>query len=84
MIKEIKYYGYAAVPSDYECPDGQLAYSLNLLQEGEGAIHSIKPPRRLRTFAEGKKPVFLHKAAGAVNLIVTERMPKVGRTYLYQ
>ena len=83
MIKEIKYYGYAAVPSDYECPDGQLAYSLNLLQEGEGAIHSIKPPRRLRTFAEGKKPVFLHKAAGAVNLIVTERMPKVGRTYLY-
>lgn len=83
MIKEIKYSGYAAAPSDYECPDGQLAYSLNLLQEGEGAIHSIKPPQSLRTFAEGKKPVFLHKAVGATNLIVTERIPKDGRTYLY-
>ena len=83
MIKEIKYSGYAAVPSDYECPDGQLAYSLNLLQEGEGALHSIKPPQTLRTFSEGKKPIFLHKAVGAINLIVAERKPSVGRTYLY-
>lgn len=73
MIKEIKYTGYAAVPSDYECPDGQLAYSLNLLQEGEGAIHCVKPPRCIRTFAEGLTPIFLHKAVGSTNLIVAEQ-----------
>lgn len=83
MIKEIKYSGYAAVPSDYESPDGQLAYSLNLLQEGEGAIHCIQPPSNIRSFSTGMRPVFLHKAAGATNLIVAERKVNVGRTYLY-
>ena len=33
MIKEIQYKGYATEPSDYECPDGQLATSLNLINE---------------------------------------------------
>lgn len=83
MIKEIKYSGYAAVPSDYECPDGQLAYSLNLLQEGEDALHCIQPPSNVRSFSTAMKPMFLHKAAGATNLIVAERRPAVGRTFLY-
>lgn len=83
MIKEIKYSGYAAVPSDYESPDGQLAYSLNLLQEGEGAMHPIKPPSNIRSFSTGMRPVFLHKAAGASNLIVAEHVSNEGRTNLY-
>lgn len=31
MIKDIKYNGYTAQPSDYECSDGQLTTSLNLI-----------------------------------------------------
>ncbi len=94
MIKEIKYSGYAAVPSDYDCPDGQLAYSLNLLQEGEGALHCIPEPTGVRSFSEGlsssgfrksatKVPFFLHKPTGATNLIVREYKAAEGRTYLY-
>lgn len=43
MIKDIKYSGYTAVPSDYESPDGDLAYSLNLINE-TGSITPIKQP----------------------------------------
>ncbi len=91
MIKEIKYSGYAAVPSDYDCPDGQLAYSLNLLQEGEGALHSIPDPACIRSFSEvlgstgfdksaTKIPFFLHKPTGASNLIDREYKAALGCT----
>ena len=33
MNKEIKYNGYSTQPSDYECQDGDLAISLNLILE---------------------------------------------------
>ena len=31
MIKEIKYNGYSANPSDYECADGDLSVAMNLI-----------------------------------------------------
>lgn len=33
MIKDIHFSGLSTVPSDYECPDGQLSLSLNLISE---------------------------------------------------
>lgn len=33
MLKEIKYNGYSASPSDYLSPDGDLAYALNVIPE---------------------------------------------------
>ena len=38
MIKEIKYNGYTANPSDYDCPDGDLATSIGTVLE-DGALH---------------------------------------------
>lgn len=43
MIKEIKYTGYSARPSDYESPDGDLALSLNLIPD-DGHIAPAVPP----------------------------------------
>ena len=43
MIKDIKYSGYSAVPSDYESNDGTLATSLNLICE-DNQIKPIKQP----------------------------------------
>lgn len=60
MIKEIKYNGYTAVPSDYECPDGDLALSLNLINE-DGAISPILPHKTIRTYDVGYTPVYIHK-----------------------
>ena len=43
MIKEIQYAGYATEPSDYECPDGQLTTSLNLVNE-DGQLKPVFQP----------------------------------------
>lgn len=43
MNKEIKYNGFTAVPSDYECQDGDLAVSLNLMQE-DGCLKPLSKP----------------------------------------
>lgn len=42
MGKEIKYSGYSASPSDYECQDGELAMSVNLINE-DGALRPVQP-----------------------------------------
>lgn len=48
MNKEVKYSGYSAVPSDYECKDGELAMSLNLLQEN-GTLKIIRQPHPVKS-----------------------------------
>lgn len=69
MIKEIKYSGYAAVPSDYECPDGQLAQSLNLLNE-TGSMQPIFPPKILLSLEAGSEIVFVHKTSAYKHYIL--------------
>ena len=48
MNREIKYSGFSAVPSDYECSDGSLAVSINLLPE-DGALKPILAPSEVYT-----------------------------------
>lgn len=67
MIKDIKYSGYSAVPSDYECQDGELAMSLNLIPE-DGAIHSIPQPAVRFSIGAGRK-FFIHRIGSASNYI---------------
>ena len=45
MIKEIKYKGYSATPSDYACQDGELSMSLNMVNE-DGELHSVTEPEK--------------------------------------
>lgn len=59
MIKEIKYGGYTATPSDYECPDGDLAGVVNMVPE-EGALKPVLPPAGLFTLTDGYKVWCLH------------------------
>lgn len=46
MTKEIKYSGYTAQPSDYDCKDGELASVLNLIPE-RGAMRPVASPDEL-------------------------------------
>ena len=48
MIKEIKYNGFTAIPSDYECPDGDLAGVMNLIPE-DGSLKPVFPPNPVFT-----------------------------------
>lgn len=44
MIKDVKYTGYQATPSDYESADGELSTAINLIQE-DGGLRPIREPK---------------------------------------
>ena len=62
MIKEIKYNGYTAQPSDYACADGDLAGMMNLVPD-HGTLNAVYPPQTLFNVGEGKKVWYMHKSA---------------------
>lgn len=59
MIKEIKYNGYSANPSDYECADGDLSVAMNLIPE-DGVLKGIQKPQCLFTLPSGKRVIYIH------------------------
>lgn len=68
MNQEIKYSGFSVAPSDYECADGALAASINLIPE-EGALKPILSPSTAFTLDNGRKVVYIHKGNGYINYI---------------
>ena len=69
MIKDIKFSGYTAVPSDYECQDGQLAMSLNLVND-DGHIVAVEPPVEIAELS-ALKPVKLVRIHGDRLVVVS-------------
>lgn len=69
MIKEIQYQGYSTEPSDYECADGGLATSLNLISE-DNQLKPIFQPATIMTLDEGYKIVYIHKTSSYTHYIV--------------
>lgn len=69
MIKEIHYTGYNTVPSDYECPDGQLAASMNLIAE-DGHLRPVFQPTSLAELPEGYSVVYIHKTSAFTHYIL--------------
>lgn len=69
MIKDIKYNGYTATPSDYECPDGDLAGAYNLVPE-DGALHPVLPPQELFTLPQHHSIKFMHKTSAYKHFIL--------------
>lgn len=79
MIKDIKYSGYSAVPSDYECPDGELALSLNLINE-KGSICSIQQPfveMELPESEQNSRIVFIHETTAFTHYIFLDENTNV-------
>lgn len=75
MIKEVKYMGYTAVPSDYECPDGDLATALGLVQE-DGSLKPFEKPGTVgRMGLTRKKAIFVHKTNLICNYIFFDDGP---------
>ena len=69
MIKEIKYNGYTEVPSDYECPDGDLATAMNVNAE-DGSLEAMLPPTLLAEMPSGYRIVFVHATSQMKHYIV--------------
>lgn len=58
MNQELKFNGYTAQPSDYECQDGDLAAVLNLMPE-KGAMRPVSKSKKILTY--NGKIVFVHQ-----------------------
>lgn len=69
MIKEIKYNGYTANPSDYECPDGDLATSIGVIPE-DGALKPILPPSEVLQLESGASVIYIHETTSYRHYIV--------------
>lgn len=69
MIKDVKYQGHTATPSDYECMDGELAGCYNLIPE-DGALHPIMPPTIKFSLNEGEQLLWLHQMTGHTHYII--------------
>lgn len=77
MNQEIKYSGFSAVPSDYECSDGSLAVSINLLPE-DGALKPILAPSEVMQLQDGEVVKFIHKTSSFTHYIVySEKSRKI-------
>ncbi len=72
MIKDIRYTGHSARPSDYESPDGELAAAVNLIPE-DGALHPILPAQVPYVLPDEKcKVVFIHQGSSFKHCIVLD------------
>lgn len=77
MNQEIKYSGFSAVPSDYECSDGSLTVSINLLPE-DGALKPILAPSEVMQLQDGEVVKFIHKTSSFTHYIVySEKSRKI-------
>jgi hypothetical protein len=69
MIKEIKYNGHSASPSDYQSPDGDMSSMLNCIPE-RGALKPILPPKTVESFDEETTVLAIHKVANREHYIL--------------
>ena len=69
MIKEIQYKGYSTEPSDYECADGQLATSINLISE-DSQLKPVFQPAEKFALNAGEKLLWIHRMTGHTHYIL--------------
>ena len=75
MEKDIRFTGYTAVPSDYECSDGELTQAYNLINE-EGAYKSLLAPKVVFNLGENHSVIYVHKATSYTHYIVMDTTNK--------
>ena len=69
MIKELKYGGLTASPLDYECSDGDLAISMDMIPE-DGSLKPVIPPKPVMVVPSNYKLLYVHEGNGYKNYIV--------------
>ena len=69
MIQDVKYDGYSANPSDYECTDGELAMALGVVPE-DGALKPIMPPEIVLRLNSGEKLMYIHTTSEYTHYII--------------
>jgi len=75
MEKDIRFTGYTAVPSDYECSDGELTQAYNLINE-DGAYKALLAPKVVFNLGENHKVIYVHKATTYTHYIIIDTANK--------
>lgn len=75
MEKDIRFTGYTAVPSDYECSDGELTQAYNLINE-DGAYKSMLAPKVVFNLGENHSVIYVHKATTYTHYIIIDTTNK--------
>lgn len=70
MNKDVKYNGYSAQPSDYECADGELATSLNLISEDSQLKPILQPVPKKIGLSASQKVVYIHETYSIKHYII--------------
>ena len=92
MIQEIKYTGFTATPSDYECPDGELDAAINLVPE-DSELHPVQAGEELLTLPASDndngstvqyKVLFIHKNSSYKHLIIGKETHPDGELDFYR
>lgn len=68
MIKNIPFTGFSAQPSDYDCNDGALESSLNIISEN-GSLHPATLPDANFQLATGHRLALIHAVPVGLNYI---------------
>lgn len=82
MIKEIQYAGYSTEPSDYECSDGQLTTSLNLINE-DNQLKPIFQPSVQAVLPENYRVVYIHDTNTFTHYIIINNSNNNKNNVLY-
>lgn len=69
MNRDIRFTGHTTVPSGYDCPDGPLEQSFNLLNE-TGSLQPLFPPKVTLTLDVGSEIIFIHKTSTYQHYII--------------
>ena len=82
MIQEIKYKGFTATPSDYECQDGELDTAMNLVPD-DGELEAVRGGEVvISDLEEGDQVMMIHVVNdGKKHLIVKNGTSLYYRTY---
>ena len=71
MQKEIIYKGFSASPSDYECPDGELAAAIGLVPEDSG-LQAPLPPKKSDVDYGDSEVLCIHEGKGYTHYILKD------------
>lgn len=83
MNKDIHYTGYSAMPSDYECPDGELSLALNLLPE-DGALRPVTfPVPVFQPSSQSLKAIYIHKTSAFIHYILFDEQADSDNAYRF-
>lgn len=80
MIKELQYKGYATASSDYECSDGQMALSLNLIAEDE-QLKPVLPPAKVLDIPKDTVLMYIHETSSYRHIIYKHTEQINGHTF---